>query len=527
MEARHEDPSEDRASDKYRVLLDQYQGRNFYVDNAKIATVLNNAVKDINTHRLPSEQLPKNPFTGGRNHSIGESAAEKKPIEVSPDVLHALLSVDPQSRATKQSEIKGRTALIETLGSAPLSLDRDKVTAALTGNHRPAHDLERDAANFLASPLLSGRTELLGPGSAREKLQSLSHNNLEAINAGIERYRGHETLGRYSAVIDKFMADVEQRYANGTATHATNNKVEGSIACTNDRKTIEAAAIELSGDRKASQKLSHTAATNTNQLETHDFVFFNVYPKTHEDLQKEQLLSTRYLRENPEVKGSPIAADARSFTFPIDQLADKDGKLSIVALRDPVYPVGGTATEDARKRMEHGGFSTYVDKAHGPGTAERKFGELVDRYETHRNLFVGADIEKALVANVQHGLYKTFDGLHTAAQKNGADQREEDFFRKLHGINEMPEGKDKDRATGDIIKMYQYPQLLVSGSVAVKDAQLFQPGQQLTRAPDDMAQGRSVASPAQGGQERSSSSRDDASTSVVAQDQHPHAKVRH
>jgi hypothetical protein len=505
MEARHQDPQDDRASDHYRVLLSSISGKGFYVYDKKDATALNNTIKEINKELPNEEKLQKDFFRAGKNYSISENRSDPKDGSVSENALHAILA----------NGGKGSDALTRVFSSPPLSLDRDKVTAALTGSFRPAHDLERDAATFLASPLVSGRPEVSGPGTAKEKLQMLSHNNLEAINRGIEDYRSNETIGKYSKIIDTFMADVEKRYANGTATHATNNMVQGCIACTSDRKTIEEAAIELSGDRKASQKLSHTAATNTNQLQTHDFVFFNVYPKTHEDLQKEQLLSTRYLRENPEVKGSPMAANARSFTFPIDQLADKEGKLSIVALRDPVYPVGGTTKEDAQARMEKGGFSTYVDKAHSAGTAERKFGELVDRYDTHRNIFVGPDIEKALVANVQHGLYKTFDGLHAAAEKNPSDERERSFYTKLHSINEMAEGKDKDRAVNDVIKMYQYPQLLVSGSVPVKDAQLFLPGQQLAKASDEIAQGRSVSSPAQEGHARASSSRDDASTSAA------------
>jgi hypothetical protein len=511
MEARHKDPQDDRASDHYRVLLSSLAGNNFYIYEKKDATALNASIKDINKMLPIEDRLPAKFFAEGKNYSIGDHSPDSKVRAVAENALHAILA----------NGGKGSDALTSVFARPPLSLDREKVTAALTGNFRPAHDLERDAATFLDSPLVSarGRPEMSGPGTAIEKLQTLSQNNLGAINSGIESYRNSETIGNYSKIIDTFMADVEKRYANGTATHATNNMVQGCIACTSDRKTIEEAAIELSGDRKASQKLSHTAATNTNQLQTHDFVFFNVYPKTHDDLQKDQLLSTRYLRENPEVKGSPMAAEARSFTFPIGDLADKEGKLSIVALRDPVYPVGGTTREDAQKRMEQGGFSTYVDKAHSAGTAERKFGELVDRYDTHRNLFVGPDIEKALVANVRHGLYKTFDGLHTAAEKNPSDDRERSFYAKLHSINEMTEGKDKDRAVSDVIKMYQYPQLLVSGSVPVKDAQLFLPGQQLAKASDEVVHGRSVSSPAHEGHARGGSSRDDASTSAAHEEQ--------
>lgn len=461
---------EAHTGDAYRVLLSQYAGQHFYVLDKKTATALNSAVDAINKDLPPGEKLGKNPFTAGKNHEIGIGKKDPKTIGVPEDTLHAILA-----RSDKSSK-----ALMDTFMSPPLKLDREAVASALTGRYMPAHDANHDAQAILQSPLFSARREAQLPGRSRENLEALSHNNLEAIGRQISAYKQDEDVAPYTKIIDKFMHEVAARYEHAGATHATNKAITGCISCTADRQDIEQLAIELTGTKTAGPKLTHTSATNTAQIETHGFVFFNIYPQTGLEVQKEHQLSTRYLLEKPEIKGSPYAADARSFTLPVDTLVGGGEKLTVVTLRDPVYPAGGTSEADVKKRMEQTGISTCTRTSPDVGTAHRHLGTLEDIYRTHENVFVGTDIKPALVANVALGLQKTFKGLH---MQDGPDKRSDgqayNFYRRLDDTLAMENGPAKDRAVMGVIKLYQYPQLLVSGAVSVQGIEPFRPLAQL------------------------------------------------
>jgi hypothetical protein len=473
MSAMHTPTSAVRTDDAYRVLLSQYDGQHFYLPDKKVAAALNKAVDEINKGLPSGEKLASNPFAGGKNHEIGTGRKDIKTIGVSEDTLHAILA-----RGDKGSKL-----LMETFMSPPLRLDREAVAKALTGQYMPAHDTDRDAQQILQSPLFAARDEARLHGRPSENLQALSRNNLEAVGRQIGEYKQDKDVAPYSKIIDMFTHEVAARYEHAGATHATNQAITGCISPTTDRQHIESLAIQLTGTKTSGPKLTHTSATNTAQIQTHDFVFFNIYPQTGPEVQKEQLLSTRYLLEKPEIKGSPYAADARSFTLPLDALAGRTDKLTVVALRDPVYPAGGTSETDVRKRMEQPGIATCTRTSPEVGTAHRHLGALEDSYRTHENVFVGEHIKPALIMNVELGLQKTFKGLH---MQDGPDNRESgqayNFFKRLDDTLKMTDGPAKDRAVMGVIKLYQYPQLLVSGAVSVQGIEPFRPlGQHLSQ----------------------------------------------
>lgn len=446
-----EDEATRHAADKYQLLLDRYASRPFYIHDKANADKINAA-------------LPEPAFKHGTNYTVGEKQHS----------LYRVLSNESEENAS------ARGALLEEMRGS-LKLTREGIKGELSGRYTPPHDREADAATLLGSSMLSGRPEARAEGSAYTRLQALSANNLKAIDEQIAEYKKLPQMQtpECTETVNKFMGDVFGRYQAGIATHATNNPVRENISCTSDRNALEQFASAVSGDKSASEKLSHTSATNTQHLQTHDLVFFNVYPKTNAAMQEQQQQSTRYLREKPEVQGSPYSPNGQSFTLPMSKLAGAESeRLQVMTLRDPVYPSGGTTEADAKRRMEQGGIATVGGGAQAPGVAERRIGTVVDRYETNRNLFVGPDIEKALYKNVELGIYKTLHGLHDAAKDNPSDDRCKDFFVKLKTANEAT-GPAKDKQVMDVIKLYQYPQLMVAGSVPVKGAEVYRPSREL------------------------------------------------
>lgn len=445
-----EDDATRHAADKYQLLLDRYAAGPIYIRDKATADKINAG-------------LPEPAFKHGTNYTV----AGKQ------DSLYRVLSNESEENATARAALLGEMKV-------SLRLTREGIKDELSGRYTPAHSREADAATLLDSAMLSGRPEARAEGSAYTRLQTLSANNLKAIDDELARYKDLPQMKTKECAdtVNTFMGDVFNRYQGGIATHASNNPVRDNISCTSDRNALEQFAIGVTGDKSAGPKLSHTSATNTQHLQTHDLVFFNVYPKTNAAMQEEQQRSTRYLREKPEIQGSPYSRDAQSFSFPMSALAADGERLRVMTLRDPVYPSGGTTEADAKKRMEQGGIATVGGGAPAPGVAERRIGTVVDRYETHKNLFVGPDIEKALSKNVELGIYKTLHGLQEAARDNPSDERCKDFFVKLKTANEAV-GADKDKQVMDVIKLYQYPQLMVAGSVPVKGAEVYRPSREL------------------------------------------------
>lgn len=438
--------SEDRATrhaaDPYQVLLDRHLDQSVYISDQKAANSINAA-------------LGADVFKGGKNYRIGDHEG----------TLHAVLI---------QEGTPGQAVLLAEMKKS-LNLTRESVKTDLTGRHTPVHDRNTDSATLLGSQMLRHRPEVVEPDkTSYQRLETLSAKNLSTLDGKIADMKGKEGMQAYQPLIDTFMEDVRKRYLGAIATHATNNPIEGHISPTADRIAIDKFASAVSGERGVSQKISHTSATNTQHLQTHDLVFFNVYPQTNAQMKEDQMKSTRYLREQPEVAGSPYAAGGQSFSFPMSSLVRDNGQLQVMTLRDPVYPSGGTTGADAKRRLEQGGVFTVGGADQPPGTAARTIGNLVDRYETQENLFAGRDIYPALTRNVELGLYQTFHGLHEACKGHAEDTREQQFFTRIKDANEAV-GPAKDQRVMDVIKMYQYPQLMVSGSVPVLGADVYRP----------------------------------------------------
>lgn len=445
--------TDSHAADPNQLLLDKHLQEFLYIPDKNSARIISKAAGVT--------------FNHGKNYRIADHESS----------LREVLS-DESTPGARLARTELRAALCSSL-----KLDRDKIKLELTGTHAPAHTKDDDAAKMLASPMLMlHRIEATSAGSKpaekHQALTDLSAKNLAEMHREIERHKQMPHMAGCQKMIDQFVADVRTRYEAGVATHGTNNKIEGQIHCTADRERIEDFAVGFTGDKSAAKKMTHTSATNTQHLHTHEMVFFNVYPSTNPDMLAKQQATSRYLRVTPEVPSSAYSENARSFALPMSGLMASGDRLQVMTLRDPVYPSGGTTEAQAKSRMEQGGYATVASGAQPPGTALRKFGNEEDRYLTHQNLFVGANIGPALVGNVELGLYKTFNGLQAAAQGNPADDRCRRFFDQVQAANNAT-GADKDQRVMDVIKLYQYPQLMIAGSVDVRGVTPYVPTPQM------------------------------------------------
>lgn len=398
-------------------------------------------------------------------------------------------------------------------GEAPGNkLSRAQVESRLYAAYAPAHDKDADARTLVGSPMLKGHPASLAAGFAKlgpqEQLGAISANNLAGLNLEIDKYQRlfaqDPKMKEYDEWTLRVAKNVEGRYGGGLATHATNGDIARHILPTADRHAIQDFAKGLTGDASRAAKVTHTSETNTQHLATHDYAFFNVYPQTNDALKREMLGATRYLRETPEVASSTMAAKAQSFIFGLGDFTAPE-RLSVMTLRDPVYPAGGTTAEDARRRMQGAdGFASYGGAEPSAGRAKRHFGTEVDEYNTASRLFVGQDAHAALTKNFQLGLYKTFYGLRKDVETDPGSIEKQDkerkFFDRVKDVLEGPreirkdgqtprmetvlECEDRqDRAALALIKLYQYPQLMVSGPVDISRAEKFTPTQGLERAP--------------------------------------------
>ncbi|MBX9400894.1 hypothetical protein K4L06_06180 [Lysobacter sp. BMK333-48F3] len=396
--------------------------------------------------------------------------------------------------------------------AANAKLSRDQVESVLYSSYAPRPDVSAVAETFLSSRMLqdhpANRARDATDLSPVERLQRISSHNLAEIRDEISVYRAKfasdDRLRQYNPLIARAIASTQARYEDGLASHASNTRINGAILPTSDRQDIQCFAQSLTGDARRAAKVTHTSETNTQHLATHDFAFFNVYPRTNDQLKAELLSATRYLREKPEVSDSPVSASAQSFTFKLKDLTREP--LTVVALRDPVYPAGGPTAAEARHRLEgRDGLATYHGSDPAAGSAKRMFGTETDHYRTPHRLFTGSDAQQALTAHVQLGLYKSFYGLHQAgAQERHADptqSREYRLFRLVADVSaERRESETaqecavrQDKAALSLTKLFQYPQLMVAGPVATQQAERFVP----TQAADDRQrpQGAPAAEP--------------------------------
>lgn len=369
-------------------------------------------------------------------------------------------------------------------------LDRGKVEEKLYAGYARPHDQEQDARTLLASPMLAGHPARGEQGfdalTAVGKLEAISSSNLKQMREEIDGYKeklaGAGMSDSYGKKIDAFVADVGERYQRGMASHASNRAISGHILATSDRLAVQDFAKALTNNNSQADSVSHTSEYNTRYLKSHDFAFFNVYPATNPQMQKQMLSSTRYLCETPEVTGSPIAKDAQSFSFNLPRLVNESSggaqRLSLLTLRDPVRPTHGGNIDEVKKRMEGSdGLASYAEGSPAPGTFSRKFGTETDSYDSARRVFVKGDSLEALKANVELGLYKAAYGLKDEKSVDPTQSKSYKLYGMLNEATAPGDGPGKDRAAMQLVKLFQYPQLMVSGPVSTQGAEVFRPGQ--------------------------------------------------
>ncbi|BAV97082.1 hypothetical protein [Lysobacter enzymogenes] len=474
-----------------KVVMQDAQG--FYFSGDKAAKKENEAtVKWLNT------LLKNEDYYGELCGSKGKLAVgfNFPPKEVAPERAKEIMSRaydrigNGVDELRSENQMKTAGALMRgTVVEHPLN--RDRVEEKLYAGYARPHDPEQDAKTLLASPMLAGHPARSAEGfdklSSVGKLEAISHSNLQEMRGEIARYKElHAANGladTFGKKIDTFVADVGERYAQGMASHASNRPIAGHILATSDREQVQDFAQALTNNKSQPQSVSHTSEYNTRYLKSHDFAFFNVYPATNPEMQKQMLSSTRYLCEKPEIAGSAIAKDAQSFSFNlpglVNQTQDGAQRLTLLTLRDPVRPTHGGSDDEVRARMEgKEGLASYGGGTPAMGTATRKFGTETDSYDSARRVFVKGDSLEALKANVELGLYKAAYGL-SKGEKSVDPTQNKDY--KLYGmLNEataLGESPAKDRATMQLVKLFQYPQLMVSGPVSVQGVEPFRPGQ--------------------------------------------------
>lgn len=438
-------------------------------------------------NNYPKDGSPADALERMRERAVAAvlAAAEKDRDKLAREILDSASFPTPNKKLSKEQ--------IE-----------EKLCRAYRPDERNDGDAGRlaDSAVFAAHPMFKPRgtepaavsREEFASYTGEQKLDAISRHNLQGMREEIRQlkaeFQHNDGLRPHLAAVDKARDAVAERYAGAIVAHASNRHIEGQLLCTRDRQDIQAACATLSGSREKMDKASNTAAMNTNHLDSHDFVFFNVYPKMGQELTTSMLNSTRYLKADPGVERSATAVQAQSFVMGLDDLA-KPGRVCAIALRDPAYPCGGTDDEQARARL--GGGSAHFGRdgvstlgSQDKCTFTRRFGAVEDRYHTSERVFSGKHMHEALSANVELGMLRAFKGLHQDQAGKPAPASPDDsplyrFQKTVHtattpAANETPEQAGaRDKAMLALIKLYQYPQLMVSGPVALQGVQVHQP----------------------------------------------------
>ncbi len=146
----------------------------------------------------------------------------------------------------------------------------------------------------------------------------------------------------------------------------------------------------------------------------------------------------------------------------MDNLITSD-KLAVLALRDPVHPSGGMTEDERKTRVQNNPLTKYLSAHDGGykytvGKEEKKKREYT--YNTKDHLFVGKDISPSLLKNVELGIYRMFVCLGTEDQKTLGKQLKDVLEKK---------GVEQEKAVMPIVKWFQYPQLMISGSLSVRN----------------------------------------------------------
>ncbi|QWP75584.1 hypothetical protein J5226_18485 [Lysobacter sp. K5869] len=394
--------------------------------------------------------------------------------------------------------VKSDKTRVAVLSALKLT-DKEVIEKKISQTFRREHDGAADVAEIVNSDLFKDRVKTpVAPETAMDKMAQISSENLQRLRDQRDDYskqlhaipRG----AQYAELAAKFHDIAAEKYRNGDATHATNTAVANNILCTSDRGHIRDFAASVSNNKETGAKLTNTAETNTRLLKSHDYVFFNVYPDLYDDKKNELRGSTRYLKSEPGMKDSKEAPDARSYSYTLpDLIKDAKGPV-LIALRDPVYPAGGTTSgsEEISKRLGQG-IAEAGNYTQSPGKAVRDIGTVKDVYESHQNFFVGKDAVEALALNAQVGVLKTFVGMRGLSNNdpNRYTDQELQFHGKVSGAvngdvhkphDDKSQAAYRDDKTLEVLKMYQYPQLMVSGSVNIDKAVVFDPKQHARNA---------------------------------------------
>jgi hypothetical protein len=380
----------------------------------------------------------------GRNQKVSDIkgsllAAIKKDDKVSKVLLGAIVGKDENNNVFKKLEEK----------------------------HVFAEDKETAARNLLSSSLLK-KSDKEEQGESTEKdLMKLSEANLKRIGEDVEGLKKEiEVSGTKLPIITlvtEFVKKLKSLYEDPVVSHASKSDITNQINSTANRKKLDAFAEKVKSVHESRTGLTNTSATNTNSFVSHDFTYLNVYPQiSDKSARKEILKATRFLREDYTKKQSPIAKDAHSYLFGMDKLITSD-KLAVLALRDPVHPSGGMTEGERKARVENNNPLTKYLSAHDGGykytVGKDKKRQYI--YNTKDNLFVGNDIPFSLVKNVEMGIYRMFVCLEECDQKT--------LGKQLKDVVVDKEGIEQEKAIMQIVKWFQYPQLMISGSLSVKD----------------------------------------------------------
>lgn len=322
----------------------------------------------------------------------------------------------------------------------------------------------------LAEQRLMGSSLLRGGegGDEHRDAATLSAENVKRLGSDIDELRGQTSKekggDRFLTGLDKFMEIVRANYASPVVAHASKSDITGSINSTANRERLQTFSQEATGSHE-SKKLTNTSPTNTKTFDSHELVYLNMYPQMSDPSHRKAVLgSTRFLKEDYANENSARSSSARSYLYDPGDLEQND-RLMVTTLRDPVHPSGGLVDDQRKARVGNNPHTSFVSASEGQyryrvGDGDRQ--QTFD-YRTRENFFAGGDIPVGLTRNVERGLLRIF-------LCSSADNRGKLFRQLLEALNARVDNGDQDRLVMAIIKWFQYPQLMVSGSISIEMA---------------------------------------------------------
>ncbi|NEQ84264.1 MAG: hypothetical protein F6K26_30050 [Moorea sp. SIO2I5] len=342
-------------------------------------------------------------------------------------------------------------------------------------------DNEEAVNNLLSSEILKTDENLEGAeGGADnqgvEQLKKISKNNIkkiedeiQKINDDLDKYQRGDQTG-IQDTLNEIKKILTQKYKNPIVAHASKNRIIGQINSTTNRKKLSEFKQKVTQEQNSDSRkeYSNTGEMNEAQFKSHDFVFLNIYPESSEKKDMRDVLSkSRFLRENYAQSESPYARDASTYVYDLDQVLKETGQV-VAVLRDPVYPSGGKTTEERQKRIGMSphrfvGSSREGEYKYAIGKTDSKDNTYI--YQTRQNIFEGEDINNALSKNVLRGIYR----ILLVEQK----QETNEFLMRLEKITQYQDKETQYQEIEKLTKMFQYPQLMVSGALTTKIAKEY------------------------------------------------------